>query len=1101
MVNFICYYPAEIGVNYMIPLRIKHLNPIKTVFVLLLFLTIPVINLFAQEQKITLKLEEGHEYVFEKVDKDYAIREDDSKLFYSVKTREIRLVVEKFTPGENIILTLRHIKNVHDGVQGGQILNRTDHIFPNFKEGETGYHDSENFIEPLLCRSELKFSIDLNTNEIVLLNRDELIEQFHKRLIEQQYDLQIVEEYLSAVRKREFLVDEDLISFLTWFNNSVIGNDSMIKNSMLEGKLIVKDISNNFINFGDQEFDKIIPGKRLKKFRIDLANGLITNYSFIKFDSVRTTFDFLYRNIIREADESGFRLMYTKKIPENSLFISGKIENPLSNRIKINILDDPFDVIMKTTTVLLDENGRFSKSIDFSHEGFVYIENENNNQHNPPATWVFYSEPGDSVHFESTDSELPRETIFSGTRTEEQELIHEIRKKIRLYEDERKTSWSNEIFDGDIRYSIRISDDIKTSVIKKVEKLLQAIQDAEKIIAGYRQKIPERSYKFILNETRSYFYNGIFYHAFLAFRRDFNSTPGISVSEVETTMKIIDNFNFHESYNDYGLHSRRCTYYYFWYHSNKTNKVQYRYYSGNTVTVSREPEMDLHILRMVLTGPPLYREIGKRMIEILENRSSYFSPLMSDDYLRNFALNNLYLMLRRCNDPEIVAEINEILAQQQKLQNENYIPNIDFVDIDSNRVSFKDFLGDKPTVFYFSSDWLGYRYEYDEAGKSIPEVNFVMVVEGNNFKHWQNYTNRAEPVITHLLYPEGEKTLREIFQNQQAHMVFNKKGELVGYAKSPKEAAKLALDTLNQKKELNIAQLKTIIGILGLLLFLIFLFLILWRWRVRKRFRQEEQKRRLRELELTAIRSQMNPHFLFNCLNSVQNLVQKNMTREAHLYLADFAGLIRKVLQNSEKEEVPLAEEIEMVKQYLNLEQLRFGFDYNISVGKDIDTNNTMVPSMLLQPFAENAVIHGLQTKTGSRELKIEVVRAIAVPGDKHYTVKGSLANKESNTDKPGQDILTDTDDKDRSETASTVIHRNKNEIQGILISIEDNGIGREAAKNLGGAKNGKGSKLLKERLEILSQKQKEKYHLKIIDLKGNGATGTRVEIFIPEEN
>jgi sensor histidine kinase YesM len=74
------------------------------------------------------------------------------------------------------------------------------------------------------------------------------------------------------------------------------------------------------------------------------------------------------------------------------------------------------------------------------------------------------------------------------------------------------------------------------------------------------------------------------------------------------------------------------------------------------------------------------------------------------------------------------------------------------------------------------------------------------------------------------------------------------------------------------------------------------------------------------------------------------------------------------------------------------------------------------------------------------------------------------------------------------------------NEVQGILISIEDNGIGREAAKHQGGAKNGKGSKLLKERLEILSQKQKERYHLEIIDLKDNGATGTRVEIFIPEE-
>jgi LytS/YehU family sensor histidine kinase len=225
--------------------------------------------------------------------------------------------------------------------------------------------------------------------------------------------------------------------------------------------------------------------------------------------------------------------------------------------------------------------------------------------------------------------------------------------------------------------------------------------------------------------------------------------------------------------------------------------------------------------------------------------------------------------------------------------------------------------------------------------------------------------------------------------------------------------------------------------------------MLYWKWRVRQRFRKEEQKRRLRELELTAIRSQMNPHFLFNSLNSVQNLVQQNKGREAHLYLADFAGLIRKVLQNSEKEEVSLAEELEMIQQYLSLEKLRFDFDYQINIEPDIDPHNTLVPSMLLQPFVENAVIHGLQSKPDQRQLKIEVTREEA----------------------------------------------------GIKISIEDNGIGREAAKEMSKPKNGKSSKLMKERLEILQQKQGENYRLEIIDLNKTGETGTRVEIFIPEEN
>jgi sensor histidine kinase YesM len=144
----------------------------------------------------------------------------------------------------------------------------------------------------------------------------------------------------------------------------------------------------------------------------------------------------------------------------------------------------------------------------------------------------------------------------------------------------------------------------------------------------------------------------------------------------------------------------------------------------------------------------------------------------------------------------------------------------------------------------------------------------------------------------------------------------------------------------------------------------------------------------------------MNPHFLFNSLNSVQNLVQQNKGREAHLYLSDFAGLIRKVLQNSEKEEVSLAEELEMTEQYLNLEKLRFDFDFSISVEQGIDINNTMVPSMLLQPFAENAVIHGLQNKPENRKLRIEVLKKGGGEGRGRGKEQGQGRGKEQGEDK-----------------------------------------------------------------------------------------------------
>jgi hypothetical protein len=482
---------------------------------------------------------------------------------------------------------------------------------------------------------------------------------------------------------------------------------------------------------------------------------------------------------------------------------------------------------------------------------------------------------------------------------------------------------------------------------------------------------------------------------------------------------------------------------------------------------SPEPEMDLQFARIMLTGSPLYREIAAQLTSIFEKRSGNFSTQTGYANFNEFALRNLDLIKLRCNDLELVKKVNQIVSQHQKLETGKFVPDIEMLDINQNNVAIKDFLGKKPTIFYFSQNWINDRYEYDDMAKAIPEINFVRVVEGSNFKQWEEYTKSANPTMTHLLFINDSVTFRDIFQAQEVHMIFNKEGEYISKARNAKQALKLAQDSLvPQKKELNKSQFIMIIWALGILIFGALVVFAIWKWRVLQRFRREQQQRRLRELELTAIRSQMNPHFLFNSLNSVQNLVQQNKGREAHLYLSDFAGLIRKVLQNSEKEEVSLAEELEMTEQYLNLEKLRFDFDFSIGVEQGIDINNTMVPSMLLQPFAENAVIHGLQNKPENRLLKIEVRKADEAPDSKRLAVPNRLAHKST----------------------------------GIIISIEDNGIGREAAAVISKTKNGKGSKLIQERLEILQEKQGEKYRLEITDLPGN-ESGTRVEILIPEEN
>jgi len=128
---------------------------------------------------------------------------------------------------------------------------------------------------------------------------------------------------------------------------------------------------------------------------------------------------------------------------------------------------------------------------------------------------------------------------------------------------------------------------------------------------------------------------------------------------------------------------------------------------------------------------------------------------------------------------------------------------------------------------------------------------------------------------------------------------------------------------------------------------------------------REYNKRRMVELELKAIRSQMNPHFVFNALGSIQSLINQEKNVEANHYLVNFAKLVRMALSTSEKKLTPLAEELEQLELYLRLEQLRVPFVYHITVDSNIRSDHEEIPGMLIQPVVENAVIHGIVPKQG----------------------------------------------------------------------------------------------------------------------------------------
>jgi hypothetical protein len=162
----------------------------------------------------------------------------------------------------------------------------------------------------------------------------------------------------------------------------------------------------------------------------------------------------------------------------------------------------------------------------------------------------------------------------------------------------------------------------------------------------------------------------------------------------------------------------------------------------------------------------------------------------------------------------------------------------------------------------------------------------------------------------------------------------------------------------------------------GLSIFII--IYVLYDSRVKFIKQQEKEKtesnKRISESELKALRAQMNPHFMFNAINSIQNFVLKNDSRSAQKYLTKFARLIRSVLENSKHESVWLSKEVEALELYIELEALRasFSFDYEVIIDDSLNAINLFIPPMIIQPYIENAILHGIVPLT-ERKGKLQV--------------------------------------------------------------------------------------------------------------------------------
>ncbi len=219
--------------------------------------------------------------------------------------------------------------------------------------------------------------------------------------------------------------------------------------------------------------------------------------------------------------------------------------------------------------------------------------------------------------------------------------------------------------------------------------------------------------------------------------------------------------------------------------------------------------------------------------------------------------------------------------------------------------------------------------------------------------------------------------------------------------------------------------------------------------------RQLKNEKQILTLESTMLRSQMNPHFLFNSLNSIKLYIINNEKKNAVHYLNKFSKLIRKILEASSVREISLADELETAQLYMNIENIRFNeeIDFDVVIDENVDIHTIKIPSLILQPFLENSLWHGLSAKEGQKSIELRISKE-----NKHFT----------------------------------------------NITITDNGIGRETSeknkKNRVIKRKSVGINITKERLANFSKDYQNSFTVDILDLYDdqNRPCGTKISLNIP---
>ncbi len=351
------------------------------------------------------------------------------------------------------------------------------------------------------------------------------------------------------------------------------------------------------------------------------------------------------------------------------------------------------------------------------------------------------------------------------------------------------------------------------------------------------------------------------------------------------------------------------------------------------------------------------------------------------------------------------------------------------------------------------------KYEQNELSKAIDYFNqSIELLKDKPYNHYQieNYRYRA------LLFAY-QRNYYEAYTNVQEYLNYSNIGSSISSSRAINELTQMysrelreyrireqeqvIIDQKNEKELLALKSEKQVSTIISIIIILISTVIVVIFY-----FRQLKIKQQRQEVEMaqTLLRTQMNPHFIFNAMSVIQSYIYENDPGKSSKFLVSFSKLIRLILENSPKEFIPLDTEVDILDKYLKTQKMRFEnrFEYKINAPKDLTFKKILIPPMITQPFVENSIEHGQLNIVENGQIEIE------------FEQRENM----------------------------------------LYVKIQDNGIGRKESRKKSQKKDHKSMALniTKERVNILNKKYKSKATVTISDLTEDKYSGTVIELYLP---